>query len=121
MLAASLAIILSLRRPLISRRRFVAFLLVSFLLSLLHFIFFVEYFEIFYIIPDAKICDRAQQDEEGGGEVEEVAQRLAVVLPAVASAVAGATPDEAGPAKQMHTLAVIEIIFTPEISNSNRN
>lgn len=112
MLAASLAIILSLRRPLISRRRFVAFLLVS---------FFVEYFEIFYIIPDAKIGDRAQQDEEGGGEVEKVAQRLAVVLPAVASAVAGATPDETGPAKQMHTLAVIEIIFTPEISNSNRN
>lgn len=81
---------------LISRRRIVAFLLS--LLRLLRFIVFVENFEIFHVVPDAKVGDRAQQDEEGGREVQQIAERLAVVLPAVACAVAGPAPYQASPA-----------------------
>lgn len=81
---------------LISRRLIVAFLLS--LLRLLSFIVFVENFQIFHIIPDAKVGDRAQQDEEGGREVQQIAQRLAVVLPAVAGAIASPAPHQASPA-----------------------
>lgn len=75
---------------LISRRSIVAFLLGF--LRLLRFIVFIKYFEIFHVIPDAKVGDRPQQDEEGGREVQKIPQRLAVVLPAIASSVAGPTP-----------------------------
>lgn len=66
---ASLANILSLLDlRLIFRRRIVAFLL-DFLLRLLRFIVFIKYFEIFHIVPDTKVSDRPQQNEEGCREV----------------------------------------------------